>query len=58
MIVFRRSASAALAAGGLLASQTAHAAPQLGNPDNPPQGPEAIKGNPQSANSPGPRYDA
>jgi len=52
MLVSRRS-FAAVAASGILAAQTAHAAPQLGNPDNPPQGPEAIKGNPHSSNDPG-----
>jgi len=57
MIVSRRS-FAAVAASGLLVAQSAHAAPQLGNPDNPPQGPEAIKGNPHSSNDPGPENKA
>jgi oxalate decarboxylase len=57
MIVSRRS-FAAVAASGLLVTQaarSAHAAPQLGNPDSPAQGPEAIKGNPHSSNDPGPK---
>lgn len=54
MIVSRRSFAAA-AATGILAAQSAYAAPQLGNPDNPPLGPAAIKGNPRSSNDPGPK---
>jgi oxalate decarboxylase len=57
MIVSRRS-FAALAASGVLTAQAAQAAPTLGNPDNPPQGPEAIKGNPHSSNDPGPKNPA
>lgn len=54
MIISRRNFAAA-AATGILAAQSASAAPQLGNPDNPPQGPAAIKGNPHSSNDPGPK---
>ena len=53
MIVSRRSFAAA-AASGLLTAGAASAA-QLGNPDNPPQGPTAIKDNPRSGNVPGPQ---
>lgn len=53
MIVSRR-AFAAATAGGLVASRVASAA-SLGNPDSPPQGLPAIKGNPQSSTDPGPQ---
>jgi oxalate decarboxylase len=58
MIVSRRSFATVAAASGLLATQAARGAPTLGNPDNPPQGPEAIKGNPHSSNDPGPKNEA
>ena len=54
MIISRRNFAAA-AATGILAAQSAYAAPQLGNPDDPPQGPAAIKDNPHSSNDPGPK---
>ncbi len=57
MIVSRRS-FAALAASSVLTAQAAHAAPTLGNPDNPAQGVEAIKGNPHSSADPGPKNPA
>jgi oxalate decarboxylase len=53
MIISRR-AFAAATAGGVLASHAASAA-SLGNPDNPPQGLPAIKGNPKSSSDPGPK---
>jgi oxalate decarboxylase len=58
MIVSRRSFAAVAAASGILATQAARGAPTLGNPDNPPQGPDAIKGNPRSSNDPGPKNEA
>jgi oxalate decarboxylase len=54
MIISRRNMMAAAAAGGILSASAARAV-QLGNPDNPPQGPDAIKGNPHSASDPGPK---
>jgi oxalate decarboxylase len=54
MIVSRRKMMAAAAAGGIMSASAAKAV-QLGNPDNPPQGPNAIKGNPHSASDPGPK---
>jgi oxalate decarboxylase len=53
MIISRRSFATASAAG-ILAAGSARAA-MLGNPDNPPQGAEAIKGNPQSGSDPVPQ---
>lgn len=55
MIVSRRSLGA-VAATGLLAVGGARAA-VLGNPDNPPQGPSAIRSNPQSGSDPGPKNE-
>jgi oxalate decarboxylase len=57
MIVSRRS-FAALAASGVLTAQAAHAAPTLGNPDDPAQGADAIKNNPRSGADPGPKNPA
>lgn len=54
MIISRRNFAAAAAAGGIVAASTARSA-ELGNPDNPPQGPAGIKGTPQSGSDPGPR---
>jgi oxalate decarboxylase len=52
MIISRRD-FAAVAATGILAAGAANSA-ELGNPDTPPQGPDAIKDNPRSATIPGP----
>jgi oxalate decarboxylase len=52
MIISRRNF--AVAASGLLAAGAAHAA-ELGNPDSPPQGRQAIKANPHSSSDPGPQ---
>jgi oxalate decarboxylase len=57
MIVSRRNMLAAAAAGGVLGAGAARAA-QFGNPDSPPEGPAAIKGNPHSASDPGPTNPA
>src|SRR6185437_533232 len=56
MIVSRRGFSAAAAATGLLTAGSARAA-VLGNPDNPAQGPGAVKSNPKSGSDPGPRNE-
>jgi oxalate decarboxylase len=57
MIVSRRSFAAAATGGGLLAASAVRAA-QLGNPDNPPQGLDAIKADPKSKSDPGPQNKA
>jgi oxalate decarboxylase len=57
MIVSRRNALVAAAAGGLLGSGAVKAA-EFGNPDTPAQGAPSVKDNPRSANDPGPENPA
>ncbi|MDQ2802248.1 MAG: cupin domain-containing protein [Pseudomonadota bacterium] len=53
----RRHILAATAAGGVLTAAVSRAA-EIGNPDAPPQGPQAIRNNPASGSDPGPRNPA